>query len=418
MLAGLVWRAAVAAVAVMPLPARADGPAEAAVAEEARHAADLAGAGRYQELKWLLERRVMLQPTPADWLDLAAVNLHLGDHALAGQLLDYIERELSPSPDLQPWIDLYRRRLRDAAQGAAMLALPPFQASVAVLAGSESNRNAAPAVTSLTFIQAGLPIVLDLDPRFRPQRGTTTLLEARGEMQQPFGRATLTLAGDLRQQWAPGNAESNNRQWQLTAVARRDHAWGGSFASVGTQQAVWAGETLSRGLRAQAGAEIRRQKCDLLGGGELQAWQYPGLSAQNSQAKGIFGGIACPAGAGRWQALLRTLRDEPRHERPGGVQNRTEILGGFVHGLPAGGRLEWSGLWAHLRDAAPYSALFGDTRRNIERLTLRAEAIYPWDSVLPGLEALVRVETLQQRANIDLFVLKNNTLHLGLRKRF
>jgi len=389
--------------------------AVASAASDRDQAAALAATGQFEELKLLLERRVMLQSaTATDWFDLAAAYAHLGEWTTTGQLLDYIDSELNPPAELKPWIARYRQLIAEASPAPRSR---NWSASLALLHGAETNVNAAPAVSSLTLMQGGLPVTLELDSRFQPRSGQSNLLEMRGETRLPQGRDDLLLAGDLIQRLVQADSADNTRQLQLLGGVRRELGIGQLSATAAYQQADWGGATLYRGMRAQFGLETDWSGCRLLAAAEGELRRFPIESSLNGQALGVDGGLGCPlANGGRWQLILRTVRDQPEQsDRAGGGQTRQELDFALQHALPHGARIDLTAVLALVRDDQAYSPLFGDTVRRIDRNSLRAEYIYP---VGDGFEALLRLERLQQISNLDLFLLRNNSFHVGLRKIF
>lgn len=377
-------------------------------------AAALAAAGRYDELKLLLERRVLLQPAAAaDWFDLAVVHVHLGEWETARQLLDFIETELQPTAELQRWIAGYRTRIAQAVPRANER---NWMAALALLHGTESNVNAAPTASALTLVQGGLPVTLELDARFRPRRGQTSLVELRGEAQLPQGRDTFMLAGDLRQRNVAGHDQDDTRQLQWLGGGRRELGWGQLSATVAYQQADWGGAAIYRGARGQLAAETDWRGCRLLLAGEDELRRFPDQPWLDGRALGAVGGLGCPLENGRWQLIARAAGDQPRQSgRAGGRQNRYEASLAIQQALNHGARLDFTAALALSRDAEAYSPFFGTAVRRIDRRSLRLEYSYPLSA---GLEALARVETLHQTSNLQLFSLGNNSFHVGLRKLF
>lgn len=418
LLTALSWLLPLVAGIAAAADARADAPTVTAAAQPAAsdldQAAALAAAGRYEELKLLLERRVLLQPAAAaDWFDLAVAHAHLGEWDTARRLLDYIEAELDPPAELRRWIAGYRLRIAAAAPIAAGR---NWIASLAVLHGAESNVNAAPAISALTLVQGGLPVTLELDERFRPRNGQTSLVELRGEAQLPHGRDTFTLAGDLRQRHVLTHSEDNTRQLQVLAGARRELGWSQLSATVAYQHADWGGNPVYRGTRAQLAVETDWAGCRLLAAAEDELRRFPGQPWLDGRAPGAVGGLGCPLAGGRWQLIARTAMDRPAQPgRAGGRQTRRELGLAVQQALPRGARLDLTAALALSHDAEAYSPLFGETVRRIDRRSLRAEYIHPLGE---GIEALVRFEILRQGSNVDLFLLKNNALHAGVRKIF
>lgn len=360
-----------------------------------------------------LERRVMLEADNVGaWLDFARAYEELGHREEARAIYDFIEAELSP--DAAARADIARRR----QSTALAFGVGRWHADITLLGGRESNANVGPAVSELAVSLGPTPAVLVLDPRFRPQPSSSALAEFRLEGVQPLANGTqLSAYADWRERHAPGAPTSLARQRQLRlALSGRfdSQPWGwsleGALFSSASQQ-----ETLIRTRRAAARLERPWAVCRLQGGVEIEQREYPAAPILDGRDLGLVGILSCPVGDSLLQLAARLARDTPEGERAGGAQTRQELNLAWSQPGVLGGRLEALASFARSTDASGYSPLFNDAARHIRRTQLRLEYVRP---VAAGFEALVRAERFSQAANIGLFQVEGNSLHLGLRRSF
>lgn len=413
--------------AMHPARAQASAPAQAAeaVTTEASAAADLMAQGRYEEARLVFERMVLVDPRNAGaWLDLAIALRHLGDETTAQALLDHIEREFDPPPRLRELIARLRRPLAPAQTQAQGLARSRWSADIALLAGRESNANAAPGLTSLTLTLPDMLITVFLDPAFRPRPSPGTLVELRGEGEYRLSDSGLRLLGfaELKERRPAELPDFSTRQIQAMAGLR------GTLPSpladlgpkewtlwAGAQQVALGGSDLLESNRLQFTLEQPLAACRAHAGAEAEERRFPVQPVLDGRFAGLLAGLSCPGLGGQWSLGLRLGVDHVIHPRPGDDQQRLDLTASLQRALFGRGRLEVVAAYTRTRDKEPYSALLGDVVRRIGRAYLRLELSHP---ISAGWDWLVRGEFQRQDANLALFDIRSNAVHAGFRKSF
>lgn len=377
--------------------------------------------GRYAEALPLLERQVMLDPANAGgWLDFALAHYQLGYFNESQAILDFIEREFSPPPAIRAVIARYRQ-----PQGWMLVGLRPrWSAEIALLLGHESNANAGLGIRSLTLTFPDATLDLLLDPRYQPRSSSSVLMEARMEGQTPLGQSGLHAHGylDWHERRLPEMSGYDTRQYRAWVALEGSlpGTWAGAAAvkwtaGAGMQQVDQGGQPLLRGESLRLALEAPLSACRIGGGAEAEQRSYPIQQVLDGRYQGVLASLACPLPGGQAYLMARYGHDRPDGPRAGGEQRREE-LGGTAQ-YPAGerGRLEISLSLARQTDREAYSALLGGTSRKIVFRNLRIEYAH---RIAEGWEWLVRAESQLQTSNIELFGVKNETLHAGVRKRF
>lgn len=392
----------------------ADGPGDPAA---------LITQGRFAEAFPLLERQVMLNPDDvAAWIDYAHVVDALGRHDEAQAIRVFIVRELTTDENT-------RQRL--AALGPRVT--PPIPAhqwrgEVSLLTGRESNANAGPSVREVTFSLPGqVPVTYGLSEQSLPKSSASHLIEARLESSHTMGNGVgLSTHVDWRQRNTPDAPGAGSRQWQADATlsfgARSDantaHQW---LISASALDYDYGSSTLFRRQRLSFGLDQRfglqsLTPCRIQSTLEHEWRQHPAQNGLVSHLGAIQAAAVCAQGKHRWLALARIGVDRPREERPGGEQLRRDFSIGYRFDLERWGQVEVQAAYSASRDSEVYNELFGITRRRISRTQLYLN--YVSEPFYGNWQAIARAEIFRQRANISLFQMRGNSVHLGLRYSF
>lgn len=379
--------------------------------------------GRFAEAFPLLERQVMLNADDvAAWIDYAHVVDALGRHDEARAIREFIAQELKVDEDT-------RKRL--AALGPRVAPLIPahqWRGEINLLTGHESNANAGPSVREVTFSLPGeAPFTWSLSDQSLPKSSASHLIEARLESTHALGNGVgLSTHVDWRQRNTPDAPGAGSRQWQADATL----SFGASTTADSARQWLlsasaldydYGSTTLFRRQRLSLGLDQRfglqsLTPCRLQSTLEHEWRQHPAQNGLVSRLEAIQTAAVCAQGKHRWMALARVGVDRPQDERPGGDQLRRDFSIGYRFDLERWGQVEVQAAYSASRDSEVYNELFGMTRRRISRTQLYLN--YMSEPFYGNWQAIARAEIFRQRANISLFQMRGNSVHLGLRYSF
>lgn len=406
------------------VPASAEaGPKSPQAGSEQNDVAKLIAAGRYAEAFPIVERQVMLHPNDVSgWINYARVVHALGRHDESRAVLSFIERELSSNLTARQLIDQFD------PPDQRLIARHQWRGEISVLTGHESNANAGPAVRGLTLTTPGeAPIVLELAPQSLPQPSGSHLIEARMESSHALGNGVnFSALLDWRQRNTPDAKSAGSRQWQADGML----TFGGSETPTSARQWFVAGSWLDYDYGGSALFERQRlavgvdqrfglqsaMPCRVQGSLEHEWRHHPAQDGLISDLRAVQVAGVCAYEQHRWTLMLRLGSDQARRERPGGDQLRQDLIVGYRIDLSRWGQMEVQASYARSRDDTVYNVLFGDERRRLARTQLNlAYASVP---IREHWQVIARAELFHQRANIGLFRLRGNSVHVGLRYTF
>jgi len=376
-----------------------------------------------------LERALLLQPDfPGAELDLAVAFARLGQTETARAILAQVQQRSDLPAGLRTALEQQQAALADLPSGARMR----NRWQLTLMGGHETNLNNAPAVTQLTLTlpnglgRQTLPLAQSSLPRsgnagygavqwqgVRPAAESLWVLQAEGRW-----RDTRDAATDFRQIDAAAT-------WLQRPQAERQ--WIGRLAGTWLEFAGRALVRSTRGLLQYQLAAVGGTSCRPALGAELDSRHFPASPELDGLYRGGIVSWTCMgrrSGAGEPGLLtfqLRAGQDRPDSaDRPGGVQNRTELraqwetpLASPWRGVLGPGRAIMQASYVRQADATGYSPLIEDNaQRQTRRAALQLEASYALGG---GLFAVGTAELAAQRSNLPLFIGRQRSLYLGLR---
>jgi len=377
------------------------------------HGAILNRLGRPQAAADQLERALLLAPelmgARIDYADALAAK---GEVAAARDLLQQVLRR----PDLPAAsAESIKQRL---AQSEPLLWRK--EGSVTLWMGHDSNLNSATRASDLALTLPGGELVLPLNGQSRAQGGTSQIVEAAGQAILPFDQGQhLHLYADLAQRHSPSQIETDTdyRQINIAALWRRPWDAQGSETSVslGYSDLAYDPQQRYHNLRlilARDWAQV--PPCRPLLGADLERRSYPGNQQLNNHYLGVQGGVACGL-AIPVKLLVGAGREIAEANRPGGDAWRLDAR--LLAHRPLGpGLIEADLLYTLQRDDDGYSPLLDNgARRRMQRLAARLEY---QQALAPGWQGLLTLEASRQYANLALFDIRGQAIHLGLRWRW
>lgn len=366
--------------------------------------------GRYDEALDRLEGSLLYRPN--HWptqLEYAIALEGVGDHPSAIELLISLLQNPAVDPNTRQQISALVRQ-----PGPTRLAKSYGTYSLA--AGYDDNLLGSTYHTELSLTTPSGLLPVQFTPDQRPQPGS-------------FTRADLAYDGLL--------ATTNRAQWRYSLAGSYRNSPGYPEANIGQINAVLAYSTpgdlgpylLAQHQTLQRGGNTTVQQnqlgmgydfaiktpalCYQRMGLDLQRLTYPASNTFNGRYTGLLAQAHCPAWGLHLQ--LRVGQDRPdQASRPGGVQHQYSLKVSTRSALNSGHlALEVEATRQH--DQNGYSMLLeNNTPRVLKRFAYRAEYRYMAGAFSP----YIGFEWLDQRANLQLFELKNGVVTVGVRSNW
>ena len=293
-----------------------------------------------------------------------------------------------------------------------------------LLMGYDNNLNGAPEPGQITLTLSGEPVVLPLNPEFRPRRGPylnlrlgaryrqlapehqhNVLVELRGRVSEDQASDLLQL--DTRYAFIrPGN----ERSWQLNA--------GMSHLMFGGSPLYTATEAGGRFM-----PDARLGACRPQVSAIAQHQFFHNQSRLNAVESKVGAGLSCPLstrfGAQQVVTELSALSNSPiRSGRPGGSRQGWQINVDWQWQLPRGVLLTQLN-HTETDDKRGYSPILADgARREIKRSYVLLQYRQPLLPGRPDTTLLFNVYHQKQRSNLELFRSTDSTVEIGISHRF
>lgn len=364
--------------------------------------------GRPREAADVLERALLLQPEHmAARFDYAEALAGMGDVAAARALTD----DLLARQDLPGTLRPRLLTQRDRWQQTGWLT----RRSLTFRAGYDSNLTSASSSDTLTLTLPTGNVNLMIDPRYRPKAGMTLLGELHGEASRRLaaGRG-LYLFADMRQRETVPALGADSTQLDASALLTAPLAQGELQTSVNASTLDYGGNALFRSVRGVMAYGRPVAGCQPRAEAEVEWRHYPAVPLLDGVFTGVAGGWVCSSAdtLTRFTAMVRLGVDTAESARPGGNQRRADMR--LTYTQPLGdGQLEADAYLSRQHDQSGYSPLLdNNAARQITRLSLRAEYLYP---LAPHWLLLTRAELNHQHAAQPLFSVKGQAVTVGIR---
>ncbi|OFE13346.1 hypothetical protein PHACT_09495 [Pseudohongiella acticola] len=373
--------------------------------------------GRLDRALESLERALLLNPDNGGAQVDYAQALYL-----QGQLFSAIDlnRQLLARNDLPPGLQPLLQDRERVWRG--MTRQTSVQADM--LVGYDNNLNGAPEPGQITLTLSGEPVVLPLNPEFRPQSGPYLNLRVGGRYRQLApehqhnvlvelrGRVSEDQASDLLQldtRYAfikPGN----ERSWQV---------------STGMSHLLFGGSPLYTATEAGGRymPDARLGACRPQVSATAQYQLFHGQSRLNAFESRAGVGLTCALstslGAQQVVADISALNNSPvRSGRPGGSRQGWQLNVDWQWQLPRGVLLTQVN-HTETADKRGYSAILADgARRDIKRSYVLFQYRQPLSRTRPDTSLLFNVYHQKQRSNLELFRSSDSTVEIGISHRF
>ena len=366
-----------------------------------------------------LERVVLVRPDHAGaWLDLALVYLELGDPTSARAMLDHVETRFKVPEPLARRLKVLRDRL-ETTPVAALAPPSRWQGQWHMQLGHTSNANGGPSNTFFFLTPPNLaPVPVLLSDRQRPQSDVfaASRVEVWRDRSGEDGERRITRAQIYAREYL--NEHEVTLQDLDVSETRlqpahdgRQTFWGYGLrharvglAAYGSAVQVSAGQ-----LKPVAGCQ-GSIRADL----ERRYDNRPGFS--HSVMLGGQAGVNCIRDTHQAGLVLRAGVDLPDGDRPGGRQQRLELLVPARVALRERWWLDGLAGVAHVSDGDGYSPLLArNARRQVVRLQARAALQWVQRNDLLW---EVAYEHLQDASNLPLFDQTTRQFSLGFRLKF
>jgi hypothetical protein len=293
-----------------------------------------------------------------------------------------------------------------------------------MLIGYDNNLNGAPEPGQITLTLSGEPVVLPLNPEFRPQRGPYLNLRLGGRYRQLApehqhnvlvelrGRVSEDQESDLLQldtRYAfikPGN----ERSWQVNA-GMSHLLFGGSPLYTATE---FGGRFLP-----DAGFGVCRPQVSAT----TQHQLFHNQSRLNAVESKVGAGLTCPLvtqfGDQQVLAEVSALYNSPiRSGRPGGGRQGWQLSVDWQWQLPRGVLMTQFN-HTETDDKRGYSPILSDgAQREIRRSYVLLQYRQPLLFANPDTTLLFNVYHQKQRSNLELFRSIDSTVEIGISHRF
>lgn len=289
-----------------------------------------------------------------------------------------------------------------------------------VLAGYDNNLNGAPEPSQITLTLSGEPIVLTLNPEYRPVSGPYLNLRVGGLFRQQAPDHHHQFTGEIR-----GRASEDTGSDLIQLETRyqyvrpeRDHTWqfGGAMSHL-----FFGGSALYSAVEGN-GYYVRNagDRCSQRFGLAAQFQHYTSQSFLNAVESKLSGGYDCQldiggvTGAFRLEASLLNNAVSSK-KRPGGDRNGWQMTLDWQQPY-LGGVLGVQINHTRLRDDVSYSALLENgARRWLKRSFVLGQYRH---ELGPKTAIMLNLYHQKQSSNIALFDSIDTTVELGVNIRF
>ncbi|MBC52826.1 MAG: hypothetical protein CMQ34_03220 [Gammaproteobacteria bacterium] len=373
--------------------------------------------GRLDRALESLERALLLSPDNGGAQMDYAQALYL-----QGQLFSALDlnRQLLARDDLPAGLQTVLQDRQQTWRG--MTRQTSLQADV--LVGYDNNLNGAPAPGQITLTLSGEPVVLPLNPEFRPKRGPYVNLRLGGRYRQLApehqhnvlvelrGRVSDDQASDLVQLDAryafikPGS----ERSWQLNA--------GMSHLFFGGSPLYTATEAGGR-FMPDASLGVCRPQLSAIAQHQLFHDQSRLNAVESKVGAGLNCTLANRLGPQLVIAELSALNNSPiRTGRPGGSRQGWQFNVDWQWQLPRGVLLTQLN-HTETDDKRGYSPILAEgAQREIKRSYVLLQYRRPLLPGRPDTTLLFNVYHQKQRSNLELFRSTDSTVEIGISHRF
>jgi len=288
------------------------------------------------------------------------------------------------------------------------------------LAGYDNNLNGAPEPGQITLTLSGEPVVLPLNPEFRPISGAYLNLQLTGRYRQLAPQHQHNLQVEL------SGRQSNHRESDLLQLDTRY-----TFVKPGTDKNWQAGTSVShllfggKPLYTATDANMRYMPssnfaCKPSLSAALQHQLFHDQSRLNTVETKLGGGLNCPLtmlpGFQQFSAELSLLSSHPvKTGRPGGERLGWQFNMLWQMQLPYGVLISQLN-HTELRDDAGYSPLLANgAKRWLDRSYVLLQYRQP---LFQDTALLINLYHQKQRSNIELFRNSDSTAEIGVSYSF
>lgn len=360
-----------------------------------------------------LWQRIELAPgQPGPWLDLAIHYCEQGQALAAERIFQRLLERHAPPPALRELI-IQLRRSGCPPVRAATPARSAAHVQLRLSMGSDSNPNQGLSAERIGLLLGGQPVYLPLDPSSRPQADHFQGLDLT--WLGPGGQG----GADAASVWQPYALAALRRYHRLSALNSGYLAAGlHALGRTGSEQRVSLGLLLldARPYHLQAAYSWQAAAQPLVWGLDARLQHYLQTSGQDSlQLEPRLTHRLQPHPRLQLQLGLALLLDQPLQSRPGGLRQGLEARLELRSQLTPDWFLEGQLSLQELRDARPYSPLFGTQRRagQTRRLGLSLSR-----RLGPGRALLLSYQQQRAQDALPLFAFERRQLFLGLEQLF
>lgn len=371
-------------------------------------------AQRYPLALDALERVVLLRPQHAGaWLDLAIVYHRLGDAEAAISIIDHVQRDFFPTPELQIQLSQIRAQLSQS------LLTQNWRIELSAHLGSVSNANSG--LSELTLVltpTGGIPIPVEVASSLRAR--SSRALMSRASALKTFNDSTafeheVFISTGVRQFFSEQEANQSDLNLLWSASRPLTERWrlhAGPALRVfnqGDKGTVVVGSFFSA-------LTTRVDNC--VWGGRIEPeWRDYNRADMVSSVTpwlGATGRCALPGGL-QWMGSTRFGVDNPSGPRAGGETRRFELSMQLRAPLTPEVWLDAGGLVGAYRDRDSYSQLVAEgERRHINRQVARLGL--EWGLAPHGFRNMyvnAHYYYINDRSNISLSRLEDRQFFLG-----
>jgi Tetratricopeptide repeat len=366
-------------------------------------------AGRLAEALETLERALLLDPTNgAAQIDYAQALYIRGQLFSALDLNEQLLRRSDLTPELQAMLEDRRQVWRAQTREHG------FQADV--LGGYDNNLNGAPDPSQITLTLSGQPVLLTLNPEYRPVSGPFLNVRLGGNYRQQESDHQHNLLTEVRGRLSK-NTDSDLLQMESRYAFVRPRRDSTLQLGAGMSHLLFGGSPLYSALDGDARYVVTsEQSCQRHYAGAFQYQLYHNQSSLNSLEMKAGAGLQCALALGPLAstigAELSVLHNQALNNgRPGGDLSGWQM------------RLEWqfpllAGVFrsqinhTQLADRKGYSPVLAN---GADRWVRRSYLLLQYRQPLyTDMALLVNFYHQHQQSNIELFESLDSTLEVGV----
>jgi len=287
------------------------------------------------------------------------------------------------------------------------------------LAGYDNNLNGAPEPGQITLTLSGEPVVLPLNPEYRPQSGAYLNMKLTGRYRQLAPQHQHNVQVDL------SGRSSDHRESDLLQLDTRY-----VFIKPGKSHSWQAGATVSHlqfgGSPLYTASEVSMRYtpasssvCQSSVGAAMQYQFFHNQSRLNAVESKLGGSLNCPLGKSGTQQLVSELSvlgsSSINAQRPGGDRLGWQFNMLWQMQLPRG-VLSSQLNHTELKDDKSYSPLLANgAERNLSRSYVLLQYRQP---LFSDTALLINLYHQKQRSNIELFRSTDSTAEIGVSHSF